>query len=106
MIEPKYSLPTHFPPSSAVMVPVLPYDIWCHVASFIPKATLVKLYGVNWAFFNLALNEMYREVNIYHAGDERTLRCLLTMRCVRSLIRSHEVIFISSFPQCYSGPSC
>jgi len=100
------SLPTHFPPSSAAMVPVLPYDVWCHVASFIPKATLVKLYGVNSAFFHLALIEMYREVSIYHAGDERTQRCLLTMRCVGSRIESHEEFFISSFTQCYSGPPC
>jgi hypothetical protein len=77
------------------MVPVLPYDIWCYVASFIPKATLVKLYGVNSAFFHLALNEMYREVNIYHTGDEMTLKCLFTMRCVSSRIEGHDEIFIS-----------
>ena len=69
------------------MVSVLPYEIWYYIASFIPKANLVKLYGVNSIFFHLALKEVYREVNIYHIGDERTLRCLLTMRCVSLRIK-------------------
>ena len=71
------------------MVAVLPYDIWCYIASFIPKANLVKLYSVNSIFFHLALKEVYREINIYHTGDERTLRCLLTMRCVSLRIEGH-----------------
>jgi len=66
------------------MVAILPYDIWCYIVSFIPKANLIKLYTVNSLFFHLALKEIYREVNIYHTGDERTLRCLFTMRCVSS----------------------
>ena len=78
------------------MVSVLPYDIWCYIASFIPKANLVKLYGVNSLFFHLALKEVYREVNTYHTGDERTLRCLLTMRCVNLRIEGH-VHFINHF---------
>jgi len=78
------------------MVSVLPYDIWCYIASFIPKANLVKLYGVNSLFFHLALKEVYQEVHIYHIGDERTLRCLLTMRCVSLRIEDH-VHFICHF---------
>ncbi|KDR72654.1 hypothetical protein GALMADRAFT_73578 [Galerina marginata CBS 339.88] len=58
---------------------VLPYDIWCLIATFIPKSALSKLYGVNSAFFNILMNEAYREVNIYHVGDERTRRCLMNM---------------------------
>ena len=85
------------------MVLVLPYDIWCYIASFIPKANLVKLYGVNSIFLNLALKEIYREVNIYHIGDEQTLRCLLTMRYVSLRIKDH-IHFICHFLSATAAP--
>ena len=85
------------------MVLVLPYDIWCYIASFIPKANLVKLYGVNSIFFNLVLKEIYREVNIYHTGDEQTLRCLLTMRCVSLRIKDY-IHFICHFLSATAAP--
>ncbi|KAF8954893.1 hypothetical protein BDZ97DRAFT_1970003 [Flammula alnicola] len=63
------------------MSQALSYDIWRHVAKFIPKPTLLKLYSLNSAFFDVVMNEDYREVQIYHTGDQRTLRCLLNTSC-------------------------
>ncbi|KDR72655.1 hypothetical protein GALMADRAFT_270615 [Galerina marginata CBS 339.88] len=73
------------------MALTLPYDIWCLIAKFLSKPELLKLYSVNLAFFDLVMNEEYREVKVYHIEDERTRRCLKNMgpvvaTRVRSLI--------------------
>jgi len=60
-------------------VPTLPYELWAMIASFMPNERLVKLYSVNQALFDLAMDEIYRNVSIYHRDDENTLRCILNM---------------------------
>ncbi|KAF9534923.1 hypothetical protein CPB83DRAFT_221814 [Crepidotus variabilis] len=69
----------------------LPNEIWLHIASFISKDCLVKLYFVCTPLFELAMNEIYREVRLYHPGDPSTNRCLRAMDSaaaarVRSLV--------------------
>ncbi|KAF9457813.1 hypothetical protein BDZ94DRAFT_1325960 [Collybia nuda] len=41
----------------------LPFDIWQHIAQFIPHEILWTLYSVNSAFFDLAMEERYRDVS-------------------------------------------
>jgi len=60
-------------------LPDLPYEIWMHVASFIPLDVLKGLIQIHRAFFDLAMREVYREVFIYHEGEYSTNRCLNTM---------------------------
>lgn len=57
----------------------LPYEIWAYIASFVPKDKLMRLYSVHQAFFDLAMKTIYREIRIYHTGDESTHRCLQAM---------------------------
>jgi hypothetical protein len=40
----------------------LPYEIWLHIATFIPPALLRNLYSVNRSFFDIAMNARYNEV--------------------------------------------
>ncbi|KAF8157059.1 hypothetical protein B0H34DRAFT_859645 [Crassisporium funariophilum] len=60
-------------------MPAVHYDVWCLIASFIPTDMLVKLCSINLAFFDMAMTERYREINIYHLDDESTRRCVLNM---------------------------
>jgi hypothetical protein len=39
----------------------------------------MRLYSVHQAFFDLAMKAIYREIRIYHTGDESTHRCLQAM---------------------------
>jgi hypothetical protein len=57
----------------------LPYELWALTASLVPKDRLQKLCGVHRAFYDRFMNELYREVRIYHKGDESTRRCLVAM---------------------------
>lgn len=61
------------------ILPVLPYDIWMHVASFIPLDQLKGLIQIHRAFFDLAMRSVYREVFIYYEGEYSTNRCLNVM---------------------------
>ena len=62
----------------------LPYELWALIASLVPKDRLQELCIVHRAFYDRFMNEMYREVRMYHKGDESTRRCLVAMGLVVS----------------------
>ncbi|THV06248.1 hypothetical protein K435DRAFT_773433 [Dendrothele bispora CBS 962.96] len=66
----------------------VPEDIWHCVAQFIPKHVLRDLYGVNRTFFDLAMNERYREISCFQF-DDRMKRLLerLSSPAIRSRVR-------------------
>jgi hypothetical protein len=45
----------------------LPYCVWIHIAKFLPLNTLRVLFGVNHAFYELAMDLRYR-VAVLHCG--------------------------------------
>ena len=62
----------------------LPYDIWCLIASFLPRSELMRLYGVNSAFFNMVMDDKYRKARVYHVDDEETKRWLRDVKYAHS----------------------
>jgi hypothetical protein len=64
------------------MVHVSP-EVWLHIASFIPTESLRDLISVNTVFFDLAMDERYRDVEINFTSDET--RFLDRLRCVESV---------------------
>lgn len=40
----------------------LPTELWRHIAHFLPREEIKRLYSVNQAFYYLAMDETYREV--------------------------------------------
>ncbi|KAF8908587.1 hypothetical protein CPB84DRAFT_1843481 [Gymnopilus junonius] len=83
------------------MAVALPYDVWCLIASFIPKAERAKLYRVNSAFFNVFMNQKYREARVYHVGDEDTRRWIRVM----SPMIARRVRILSLRPHLFAVPS-
>jgi hypothetical protein len=51
----------------------LPFDIWLHIGSFIPAKQLKALHTLNSAFFNLEMNERYKEVDLYRNSRKTTI---------------------------------
>jgi hypothetical protein len=51
----------------------LPFDVWLHIGSFIPPEQLKALYTLNCAFFNLEMNERYKEVDLYRNFRKTTI---------------------------------
>jgi len=43
----------------------LPVELWRHIAQFLPPEVVKGLYGVNQAFYHLAMDEKYREVKLF-----------------------------------------
>ncbi|KAK7472231.1 hypothetical protein VKT23_000352 [Stygiomarasmius scandens] len=58
----------------------VPEDVWRYTAQFIPKHILRNLYEVNRAFFDMAMNERYREVSLFQF-DNRMLYLLERLSC-------------------------
>ena len=54
---------------------LLPYDVWCRIAEFIPADTLGRLYGLNRFFFEMAMHDLYKEVTL----PDMDQRCIRTM---------------------------
>ena len=61
---------------AAPKLPDLPYEIWLQIAHFIPRDKRFKLLNFHRAFFDIVMDDTYRDVRIYHELDEGTLRCL------------------------------
>ncbi|KAF8908588.1 hypothetical protein CPB84DRAFT_1843482 [Gymnopilus junonius] len=57
----------------------LPYDVWLRITEFIPEEHRLWLYGGNRFLFELAMRELYREVELRSIDDESTRRCLKFM---------------------------
>jgi hypothetical protein len=51
-----YVVATHLPSKTMV------YYAWLEVAEYLPRSTLREMFSVNWAFFNLVMDQHYREV--------------------------------------------
>lgn len=62
---------------TALKLADLPYEIWQQIAYFTPRNKRLKLINFHRAFFDIVMDDIYRDVRIYHELDERTLRCLL-----------------------------
>ncbi|CAA7268410.1 unnamed protein product [Cyclocybe aegerita] len=78
-------------------MPDLPPELWCTVALYLPNDTLKGLYAVNRPFFDLAMNESYREVS-FRKIDESTTRQL---EALSSLSGSLEHLTVSCCPPEY-----
>jgi F-box-like len=57
----------------------LPFDIWLHIASFLPVSQLRNLYAVNRALFDIAMDERYKEIRFdwHRSGMIRKLKLLM-----------------------------
>ena len=52
--------------------PDLPIELWLEILSYLPRAFILRMMGINRVFFNLALLEKYQEVRFIN-DDQRTL---------------------------------
>jgi hypothetical protein len=43
---------------------ILPFEIWLHIASYIPTDHLKTLYAVNHAFFVISMDEQYKTIDL------------------------------------------
>ena len=48
----------------------IPSDVWLYIAQFIPAIVLRDMISVNSVFFDLAMDERYREVSINFTSNE------------------------------------
>lgn len=51
----------------------LPLEIWHHILLFIPSKTLRDLYSVCREFLHFALDERYKNVQMYWPSDKTTI---------------------------------
>jgi hypothetical protein len=51
----------------------LPFDVWLHIASFIPAEQLQTLYRVDRTFFDLAMDIRCKEVDLYCDGGKKAI---------------------------------
>jgi hypothetical protein len=58
---------SHGPPQAMAD---LPYDVWLHVASYIPIGDLNRLLTLNHAFFDFVMDKRYREFTFRYCGME------------------------------------
>ncbi|TFK65118.1 hypothetical protein BDN72DRAFT_962730 [Pluteus cervinus] len=58
----------------------LPYDIWLHIARFLPAEHVRRLYCVNHAWYDIAMDERYRSVSFQYWSDPETQRNLRRLR--------------------------
>lgn len=54
----------------------VPYDVWLYITGFLPEATILNLYSVNRALFNISLDHRCRLAYIGRLEDNRTQKCL------------------------------
>ena len=69
----------------------IPYDVWEHIASFLPERRVMKLYTVNSALFHIAMNARYKHVEL-SAFDERKMRLLRRLQYVPDLLQATFVL--------------
>jgi hypothetical protein len=60
-------------------IPVLPPNIWIHVASFLPGLVLCELISLNSTFFEIAMDNRYRQMSFVYF-DNRMLRSISRLR--------------------------
>ncbi|KJA18728.1 hypothetical protein HYPSUDRAFT_69653 [Hypholoma sublateritium FD-334 SS-4] len=69
----------------------VPPEIWHNILRFLPSSLVQRLYGVSRVFFDVAMNEKYRDVSLDH-GD---LECL--WRKIGNLLDPHIARRVKSF---------
>jgi hypothetical protein len=65
-------------PSSRPTAVDLPFEVWLHIASFIPTDQLRRLYAVNRIFYAIAMTEKYKAIDFCNETGTiaGTLACL------------------------------
>jgi hypothetical protein len=68
------------------MIPRIPPEVWLQVAQFLPDKCLQKLFTVNNAFLQAAMDARYRTVALFKLvldgpGMDKTLQRLSRLRC-------------------------
>lgn len=64
--------------------PDLPIELWLEILRYHPRSTLRKMMGVNRVLFELALDDLYSEVQLI-TDDEDAKRTFAQLRCVPQL---------------------
>ena len=64
----------------------LPFDIWLHIASFLPSSQLRNLYTVNHALFEIAMDERYKEIRFDFRSDSEEKLVRTQVRRLRSVL--------------------
>ncbi len=68
----------------------LPPEIWIRVLTFLPDSEVVRLYGVDLLFYDVALARRYGHLSLAdYAAFERTKACV-------RLVTKHSKIFVFS----------
>ena len=52
----------------------LPYDIWLLITEYLSEKQVRRMYSVNKALFNIAMDLRYKEVTLGFSDTRRTLR--------------------------------
>ena len=82
------------------MIPRIPPEIWLQVAQFLPDNCLQKLFTVNNAFLQAAMDARYRTVTLFKLvldgpGMDKTLQRLSRLRCDNRVFHFFERIFFT-----------
>jgi hypothetical protein len=73
-------------PISANYVPTLPPEVWIIIAGFIDPTELEKLNGVNHVFFEIVMDNRYREVGLVDSDPRSLFRKIDALQYVLALI--------------------
>lgn len=63
----------------------VPYDVWRHIASFLPPVEVEQLYTLNRSLFNIAMDERYKATGFGLLFQRQTLRTLSQLVFVSNL---------------------
>ncbi|KAF8157196.1 hypothetical protein B0H34DRAFT_490606 [Crassisporium funariophilum] len=58
----------------------LPYDIWLHIVSYIPKSHLQTLYSVNHVLFESSMDARYASVSIFEWRTDKKFKSLFEVK--------------------------
>jgi hypothetical protein len=51
----------------------IPFDVFCHIASFLSPEHRRNLYAVNHTFFTIAMNERYHDIHLGRDDDDERI---------------------------------
>jgi hypothetical protein len=67
-------------------VPTLPREVWIIIAGFIDPTELEKLNGVNRVFYEIVMDNRYREVGLVDSDPRRLFRKIDALKYVLVLV--------------------
>jgi hypothetical protein len=79
--------------------PDLPIELWLEILRYLPRSTLRKMMGVNRVLFELALDDLYSEVQLI-ADDEDAKRTFARLRCVPTQLPVVSAVAVGLVPIC------